>query len=157
QPLHAFDRDKLQTVAGGKSLTLGVRFAEKTEKIKTLDDQERSLTPQNLLITANEHPVAIAGVMGGGNTEVENSTQNLVLEAALFDGVTIRRSSKAQNLRSESSTRYEQGVNFAALETARNRAIALILELAGGQVVGQVLADYRPEVTQQAIQLRLER
>ena len=157
QPLHAFDRDKLQTVAGGKSLTLGVRFAEKTEKIKTLDDQERSLTPQNLLITANEHPVAIAGVMGGGNTEVENSTQNLVLEAALFDGVTIRRSSKAQNLRSESSTRYERGVNFAALEAARNRAIALILELAGGQVVGQAQADYRPEATQRSIQLRLER
>ncbi|MFM7576176.1 MAG: phenylalanine--tRNA ligase subunit beta, partial [Microcystaceae cyanobacterium] len=66
-------------------------------------------------------------------------------------------SSKAPNLRRESSTRYERGVNFAALETARNRAIALILELAGGQVVGQVLADYRPEVTQQAIQLRLER
>ncbi len=157
QPLHAFDRDKLQTVAGGQSLTLGVRFAEKTEKMQTLDDQERALTPQNLLITANNHPVAIAGVMGGSRTEVENTTQNLILEAALFDGVTIRRSSKAQNLRSESSTRYERGVNFAGLEAARNRAIALILELAGGQVVGQAQADNRPEVTQRSIQLRLER
>ncbi|MGL5032933.1 MAG: phenylalanine--tRNA ligase subunit beta, partial [Microcystaceae cyanobacterium] len=157
QPLHAFDLEKLQTVAGGKSLTLGVRFAEESEKIQTLDAQERVLTTHNLLITANDKPVAIAGVMGGGNTEVDTTTKNIILESALFDGVVIRRSSKSQNLRSESSTRYERGVNFSALETARNRAIALILELTGGQVIGQAVADYRPDTSQKSIQLRLAR
>ncbi|MGL5032480.1 MAG: phenylalanine--tRNA ligase subunit beta, partial [Microcystaceae cyanobacterium] len=149
--------EKLQTVAGGKSLTLGVRFAQESEKIQTLDAQERVLTTHSLLITANDKPVAIAGVMGGGNTEVDTTTKNIILESALFDGVVIRRSSKSQNLRSESSTRYERGVNFSALETARNRAIALILELTGGQVIGQAVADYRPDTSQKSIQLRLAR
>ncbi|MFM1841741.1 MAG: Phenylalanyl-tRNA synthetase beta chain [Cyanobacteriota bacterium] len=155
QPLHAFDREKLQTVAGSEPLTLGVRFAQAQETLITLDDQERALQSQNLLITANDKPVAIAGVMGGGATEVDDQTQNLVLEAALFDGVTIRRSSKAINLRSESSTRYERGVNQCELETALNRAIALIQKLAGGTVVQQGKADHRQNLGGTTISLRL--
>jgi len=155
QPLHAFDREKLQTVAGSESLTLGVRFAQAQETLLTLDDQERTLQPQNLLITANNTPVAIAGVMGGGETEVDSQTQNLVLEAALFDGVTIRRSSKAINLRSESSTRYERGVNQCELEVALNRSIALIQELAGGTVSQQGQADHRQNRGGGVIHLRL--
>ncbi|MGL5192943.1 MAG: phenylalanine--tRNA ligase subunit beta, partial [Chroococcales cyanobacterium] len=77
QPLHAFDRDRLQTLAGGDSLTLGVRFAQSGETFKTLDGQTRTLQAQNLLITANNQPVAIAGVMGGEETEVYEGTQNL--------------------------------------------------------------------------------
>ena len=96
QPLHAFDRDRLQSFAGGKSVTIGVRFAEEGEKIITLDGQERSLKELNLLITANNKPVALAGVMGGQDTEVNEETVNLVLESALFDPIAIRRSSKAQ-------------------------------------------------------------
>ncbi|MGA1622497.1 MAG: phenylalanine--tRNA ligase subunit beta, partial [Synechocystis sp.] len=155
QPLHAFDREKLQTVAGSDGLTLGVRLARDSETLLTLDDQERTLKPQNLVITANDTPVAIAGVMGGGDTEVDEQTQNLVLEAALFDGVTIRRSSKAINLRSESSTRYERGVNQCELETALNRAIALIQELAGGTVIQQGQADHRQNRGGATITLRL--
>jgi phenylalanyl-tRNA synthetase beta chain len=157
QPLHAFDRDRLQSFAGSKSVTIGVRFAEEGEKIITLDGQERSLKELNLLITANKKPVALAGVMGGQDTEVNEETVNLVLESALFDPIAIRRSSKAQGLRSESSGRYERGINPAALEYACQRAIDLILELAGGTVSSQVKADYRADQSSRSIELRLER
>jgi phenylalanyl-tRNA synthetase beta chain len=157
QPLHAFDRDRLQTIAGGNSLTIGVRFANEDETFKTLDGQTRSLKAQNLLIVANDCPVALAGVMGGEATEVHTQTQNLVLEAALFDPVVTRRSSRAQSLRTESSARYERGVNQAELEVACNRAIALIVELAGGTPIAQTVADTRASLASQSIELRLDR
>lgn len=159
QPLHAFDRDRLQTVAGGDTVTISVRLAKSGESLKTLDGQTRTLQPQNLLITANDQPVALAGVMGGEETEVHEGTQNLVLEAALFEPVAIRRSARSQGLRSESSTRYERGVNQAELGLACCRAIALITELAGGTVVTQETADTRPEPSTWArsIELRLDR
>ena len=158
QPLHAFDREKLQQVAGGTDLTIGVRFATDNESLKTLDGKERQLNPQNLLITANNQPVALAGVMGGESTEVDGTSQNIVLEAALFDPVVVRRSSRSQSLRSEASTRYERGVNQVELDSAANRAIALLQELAGGTVVGGVMVDARPDPKSlQAIELRLGR
>ncbi|MBO0349424.1 phenylalanine--tRNA ligase subunit beta, partial [Phormidium pseudopriestleyi FRX01] len=162
QPLHAFDRDRLQTLAGGDSLTLGVRFAQSGETFKTLDGQTRTLQAQNLLITANNQPVAIAGVMGGEETEVYEGTENLILEAALFDPPAVRRSSRAVGLRTESSARYERGVNYAGLETACDRAIALFHELAGGTPVYQKIADARPEELRvggavQSIELRRDR
>ncbi|BAY64632.1 phenylalanyl-tRNA synthetase subunit beta [Calothrix brevissima NIES-22] len=159
QPLHAFDRDRLQAVAGGGNLNIGVRFATNGETLKTLDGQTRNLTAQNLLITANDKPVAIAGVMGGEETEVDAGTQNLVLEAALFDSVAIRRSSRSVGLRSESSGRYERGVNRAELEVACRRALSLITELAGGVIVKQEIADTRPDPSTWtgSIKLRLDR
>ncbi|NJK47210.1 phenylalanine--tRNA ligase subunit beta [Candidatus Gracilibacteria bacterium] len=157
QPLHAFDRDRLQAFASSKDLTIGVRYAKEKESFKTLDGQTRSLKAQNLLITANDRPVALAGVMGGEETEVYEGTQNLVLEAALFDPVVTRRSSRAQSLRTESSARYERGVNQAELETACNRAIALIIELAGGKPIAQTTADARANLSNQFIELRLAR
>lgn len=157
QPLHAFDRDRLQTLVGGKSLKIGVRFAQDKESLKTLDGQNRQLHGQNLLITANDRPVAIGGVMGGEETEVYEGTQNLILEAALFEPVAIRRSSRAQGLRTESSSRYERGVNQVELELACQRAIALIGELAGGTPTAQVIADARPDLSNQSIELRLAR
>ncbi|MGL4880899.1 MAG: phenylalanine--tRNA ligase subunit beta, partial [Waterburya sp.] len=141
QPLHAFDREKLQQVAVSNDLTIGVRFAQAGEKLKTLDEQERNLVTDNLLITANDKPVALGGVMGGEETEVDDNTSNIVLEAALFDPVVIRRSSRAQNLRSEASTRYERGVNQVELESACQRAIALLQELASGNPVNQAISD----------------
>ena len=137
QPLHAFDREKLRQVAGDKTLTLGVRYAKEGETLKTLDGQDRKLQTQNLLITANDKPVAIAGVMGGEETEVDGDTQNIILEAAIFSPVAIRRSARAQGLRTEASTRYERGVNQAELALACRRAIILITELAGGEVLAQ--------------------
>lgn len=162
QPLHAFDREKLQTVAGGdnsSNLKIGVRFAQPKETLKTLDGQTRSLSNQNLLIVANDKPVALAGVMGGEETEVDHNTQNIVLEAALFDNVAIRRSSRAVGLRSESSSRYERGVNFAGLETACDRALSLITEIAGGTIITQEIADTRPDPStwSRVVSLRLAR
>jgi phenylalanyl-tRNA synthetase beta chain len=159
QPLHAFDRDRLQSVAGSDSLTIGVRFANPGETLKTLDGQTRTLSTQNLLITANNKPVALAGVMGGEETEVHDGTQNLLLEAALFDSVAIRRSSRSVGLRSEASGRYERGVNRAELEVATRRALSLISELAFGTIATQEIADSRPDPSTwtHSIELRLDR
>jgi len=157
QPLHAFDLQRLQTVAGDTHLTLGVRFATPDESLTTLDGQNRQLTSQNLLITINDRPVALAGVMGGEETEVYQGTTDIVLEAALFDPVVIRRSSRSQSIRTEASTRYERGVNQVELDVACKRAIALILELAGGTVTTQAVADVRRENWSTSIHLRLER
>ncbi len=158
QPLHAFDRDRLKNVAGGDSLTIGVRFATQGERLQTLDGQTRNLVEQNLLITANDRPVALAGVMGGEETEVYEDTTSIVLEAAIFDPVAIRRSSRAQGLRTEASTRYERGVNLVELDLAHQRAIALIVELADGTVVTSAIADARPDSNNRnSIELRLQR
>jgi phenylalanyl-tRNA synthetase beta chain len=159
QPLHAFDKQRLQSVAGSEDLTIGVRFAVAGESLKTLDGQTRNLSSQNLLITANETPVALAGVMGGEETEVDDGTQSIVLEAALFDSVAIRRSSRSVGLRSEASGRYERGVNRAELEIACNRALAMISELADGVIVHQEVADTRPHPSSwsRSISLRLDR
>ena len=159
QPLHAFDCDRLKSVASSENLTIGVRFANNGESLKTLDGQTRTLSTQNLLITANDRPVALAGVMGGQETEVHAGTQSLVLEAALFDSVAIRRSSRSAGLRSEASGRYERGVNSAELEIANRRALSLISELASGILVQQEIADTRPDPStwSRSIALRLDR
>ncbi|PSB00448.1 phenylalanine--tRNA ligase subunit beta [Merismopedia glauca] len=158
QPLHAFDGERLQAVAGSKPV-LGVRFAQAGETFKTLDSQSRTLQTQNLLITAGNVPVALAGVMGGEETEVHSGTTSLVLEAAIFDSASIRRSARAQGLRTEASTRYERGVNLAELDIACQRAINLMTELAGGTVVSQAKNDARPDPSSwtRTIKLRLER
>jgi phenylalanyl-tRNA synthetase beta chain len=161
QPLHAFDADKLQAVSGSDTIQMGVRYAEKQgEALKTLDGQSRQLQLQNLLITTHNTPVALAGVMGGENTEVSTGTQNIVLEAAIFDPVAVRKSARSQGgIRSEASTRYERGVNLAELEIAATRAIELIIQLAGGKIICQDVIDHRPDLTLQprTIKLRLER
>jgi phenylalanyl-tRNA synthetase beta chain len=158
QPLHAFDRDRLQTMAGKPELTLGVRFAQPNETLTTLDGQNRTLQTETLLITVNDQPVSLAGVMGGETTEVYAATENLVLEAAIFDSATIRRSARTQGLRTEASSRYERGVNLAELSIACRRALHLITELAGGTIATQVTADTRPEaIASRTIELRLER
>ena len=149
QPLHSFDAD---TLADG--IKIGVRFAKAGEKLKTLDDSDRSLTTQNLLITSGDKPIAIAGVMGGAETEVSEKTINIVLEAALFTQVTTRRSARAQGLRTEASARYERGVNQAAIESASAKAVQMIMEMAGGEVVEQSVMDARSKEVR-VIDLRL--
>lgn len=159
QPLHAFDRERLQAIAGSENLTIGVRFAHPGETLKTLDGQVRHLSQQSLLITANDKPVALAGVMGGEESEVVDNTQNIILEAALFDNVAIRRSSRSVGLRSEASSRYERGVNFAGLEIATRRALSLITELTGGTIITQSQEDTRPDPANwsRTVHLRLQR
>jgi phenylalanyl-tRNA synthetase beta chain len=156
QPLHAFDADALERVAQSKEVILGVRFANAQERLQTLDGQVRALSPQNLLITCADQPVALAGVMGGEETEVQNATQTVILEAALFHSLAIRRSARAQGLRTEASARYERGANEALLEMACRHALALLQELAGATVVSQAIADHR-NTLQRTLQLRLAR
>jgi phenylalanyl-tRNA synthetase beta chain len=153
QPLHAFDADRLG------SYQLGVELAQLPNTFKTLDDQDRPLQSTSLMITAGGQPVALAGVMGGANSEVYVGTTNVVLEAAIFDSVAVRKSARAQSLRSEASTRYERGVNMAELDTANQRALNLIIEICGGTITAQAIADHRPDWVGQprTIKLRLDR
>jgi phenylalanyl-tRNA synthetase beta chain len=155
QPLHAFDADTLK-----EGFDINVQFSsgkgDRKQKITTLDAQERELHPQNLLITSGDVPVAIAGVMGGKDTEVSEKTQNIVLEAALFDRAVVRRSARAQGLRTEASSRYERGVNQSALEIASARAAQMIIEVAGGNIIEQCQVDRRNVMTR-TIELRLSR
>lgn len=157
QPLHAFDQERLQGIANSPDLKLGVRFAQGGETLKTLDGQERTLTSQNLLITVQDHPIALAGVMGGEDSEVYEGTQNLVLEAAIFTPPVVRRSARAQGLRTEASIRYERGINQAELALACRRAIRLISELSGGVPVVQETASSVGEPLTRTVELRLER
>lgn len=159
QPLHAFDRDRLLAKTGSDKLKVDVRWAQPGESLSTLDGQTRKLLAQTLLITADNQPVALAGVMGGEETEVNHDTQNLLLEAALFDPVAIRRSARSQGLRTEASARYERGVNQVELEIACRRALLLFQQLAGGVVINQQIADCRPDigVLTRSIALRLDR
>jgi phenylalanyl-tRNA synthetase beta chain len=156
QPLHAFDADRLATDG---HYHIGVELAQPPQTFTTLDGQERQLQAQNLLIVANGQPVALAGVMGGAESEVSDSTTNILLEAAIFDSVAIRKSARCQGLRSEASTRYERGVNLAELEMANQRALNLLTEIAGGTVTVQDFADGRPDWVNQPrkISLRLDR
>ncbi|MEO0406077.1 MAG: phenylalanine--tRNA ligase subunit beta [Cyanobacteria bacterium P01_A01_bin.135] len=157
QPLHAFDYDRLMAIAAGDGLSIGVRFAQPKETLKTLDGQERKLPPESLLITADNTPVALAGVMGGEDTEVHSGTTAVLLEAALFDSVAIRRSARSHSLRTEASARYERGVNQAELGRACSRALHLLKELAGGSLVHQATAAAEGQAGTRTIELRQAR
>lgn len=133
QPLHAFDYDKL----GSKEIL--VRRAKDGEVIETLDDVKRMLTPDHLVITNGTEPVALAGVMGGANSEVSSDTTTVMLESAYFTGGAIRKASKDHGLRSEASSRYEKGVDPERVRPAAERAAELMIELAGGEVLGGVV------------------
>lgn len=136
QPLHAFDYDSLAT---GEIV---VRKATEGEKITTLDDQERTLKASDLVITNGKEPVAIAGVMGGANSEVTEKTTTVVIESAYFDGLTVRQTSRDLGLRSDASARFEKGVDPNRVIPAAERAAALLAELAGGEVLeGTCIVD----------------
>ncbi|MDQ6599878.1 phenylalanine--tRNA ligase subunit beta [Bacillus salipaludis] len=129
QPLHAFDYDRL----GSKEIL--VRRAKDGEKIVTLDDAERTLTSDHLVITNGSEPVAIAGVMGGANSEVISDTTTVLLEAAYFSGAAVRKASKDHGLRSEASARFEKGVDPNRVRAAGDRAAYLMVKYAGGEVL----------------------
>ncbi|WP_144547878.1 phenylalanine--tRNA ligase subunit beta [Bacillus sp. X1(2014)] len=136
QPLHAFDYDRL----GSKEIL--VRRATDGEKFVTLDDAERTLTSDHLVITNGTEPVALAGVMGGANSEVTSDTTTVLLESAYFNGATVRKASKDHGLRSEASARFEKGVDPNRVRAAGNRAAYLMAKYAGGEVLeGAVEAD----------------
>ncbi|MBB6445661.1 phenylalanine--tRNA ligase subunit beta [Bacillus benzoevorans] len=129
QPLHAFDYDRL----GSKEIV--IRRAKEGEKITTLDDTERTLTANHLVITNGAEPVAIAGVMGGANSEVKEDTTTVIIEAAYFAGPVVRKASKDHGLRSEASARFEKGVDPKRTRAAGERAAQLMAQYAGGTIL----------------------
>ena len=129
QPMHAFDINSISE----KHIT--VRRAENGEKITTLDETERVLDEKDLVIADEEKAVAIAGVMGGLNSEIEKDTQTVVFESAMFYGGNIRKTAKKVGLRTESSARYEKGLSTENTLRAINRAVELVKLLGAGEVV----------------------
>ncbi|MEN3345803.1 MAG: phenylalanyl-tRNA synthetase beta chain [Arthrobacter sp.] len=125
QPLHFYDQDKL-------SGEIVVRRAVPGEKLKTLDGKERTLDAEDLLITDDSGPIGVAGVMGGASTEVSDATSTILIEAAHFEEVSIARSRRRHKLPSEASKRFERGVDWHVAGVAAQRAVDLLVELAGG-------------------------
>jgi phenylalanyl-tRNA synthetase beta chain len=159
-PLHAFDYHLLQsssTVSAGRRdacATIIVRRAAAGEKFKTLDGVERTLTNEMLLIADEQKGIALAGVMGGQNTEINEKTVDVLIESAYFSPTNIRRTSKALGLRSESSYRFERGADIGICDWASQRAAQLILETAGGQLAEGVVDAYPKPVEPKQITLR---
>ncbi len=151
QPLHAFDYDAIQ------DKTIVVRRASAGEKMVTLDDNERELNPEMLVIADTKVPVALAGVMGGLDSEVTDKTTNVLLESAFFNGPSIRRTSAALGLRSEASLRFEKGIDPNGCLRAVNRAAQLIVEMGAGEIVQGVVDNYPKPVANSKITLRPER
>ena len=135
QPTHFFDADKL-----GKEVL--VRDAKENEKITTLDGVERALTPNDIVITDGVKPTCIAGVMGGENTEVDENTKNIFIEAAIFDAFSITKTANRLNLKSEASRMYGRGLNYEYTIAAMDRCLSLLEIYAGGEVLsGELLHD----------------
>ena len=134
QPMHAFDLDTFE----GNQIV--VREARAGEKLVTLDDEERELETSDLVIAVADKPVALAGVMGGAATEISSQSSRVVLEAAVFDGTSIRKTSGRLNLRSESSSRFEKGINLATVTEALDAAASMIADLAGATVKAGIVS-----------------
>jgi len=135
QPLHFFDKDKL----GNKIV---VKNAKDNYEFVTLDEKTRILNSDDIVITNGEEPVCIAGVMGGLNTEIDDNTQNILIESAIFDAVSIRNTASRLNLRSEASIRYGKGLNYEYTNSAVERACHLLEKYAGATVLsGTVMHD----------------
>ena len=151
QPLHTFDADK---IAGGKVI---VRRAAEGEKIVTLDGVERNLHANDMVIANAEGPMCIAGVFGGIDSGVTESTVNVFLESAYFDPGSIRKTSKSHGLQTDASFRYERGADPGIIPLAARRAALLIQELAGGHVTGKVQVNYPQPIEKKVIDLDYDR
>jgi phenylalanyl-tRNA synthetase beta chain len=151
QPMHAFDRDLL---AGFKII---IRRAHKKEAFASLDGSKLVLEEDALVIADAEKPVALAGVMGGANSEVSETTRTVVLETACFDPVMVRQASKKYGIRTDSSFRFERSVDISAVMSAQSRAALLIRELAGGDICRERIDLYPNPKVSTPIDLRVAR
>ena len=149
QPLHYYDADRLGN-------TLVVRNAKDNEVLKTLDNQERTLTPEDIVIADKEKAVGLAGVMGGLSTEVENDTKNIIIESAIFDAVKIRKTSK-RILRSEASNRFEKGLDPKRTYMAIERSCHLLEKYANAKVVGGLVEYKNIDIKDKVIDITLEK
>ena len=151
QPLHAFDYDRL------KENRIVVRKAGEGEVFTTLDGKTHTMSKDNLMICDGQRPVALAGVMGGLNSEIFSESKNVLIESAFFDPITIRRSSKRLGLSTEASYRFERGVDIDGAVPALRRAMRLISELAGGEVIQGIIDNYPTPRSPREIDLRVDK
>lgn len=151
QPLHAFDYQKLNTQE------ILVRRGKDAETLVTLDGESRTVSGDDIVITNGQVPVALAGVMGGLDSEITATTTTVALEAALFDPLAIRLTSKKFNLRSESSARFEKGINQATVAAACDAAAVMIAELSGGQVLKGAVEGATVDVAPVSVAITLDR
>jgi phenylalanyl-tRNA synthetase beta chain len=151
QPLHAFDLEKLLDRA------IVVRQARPGERLRTLDDAQRALHTEDLIIADAQRPVALAGVMGGGDTEVTDATSDVLIESAHFNPLAVRRMARRHGLRTEASVRFERGLDAEATVSAADRAAALMAELAGGRVLEGALDAHPMPKPRPRVELRLRR
>ncbi len=151
QPMHAFDLEKL----AGKEIR--IRRARPGERITTLDGVDRALDPQMLVIADGERAQAVAGVMGGGQSEVSGSTRTIVLESAFFNPKSVRLTSKKLGLKTEASSRFERGADVNAAVKGIERAVALLEEIGAGSASGGVIDQYPEPVAPRKIELRRAR
>jgi phenylalanyl-tRNA synthetase beta chain len=135
-PLHAFDLSRL------KQQKIIVRRAKPGEPLRTLDGVDRTLTRDNLVIADGAHPVALAGVMGGEESEIAPSTRSVLLESAWFEPVSVRRTAKSQGLHTEASHRFERGADIMMAPLALDRTAALIQQIAGGEILEGMIDVY---------------
>jgi phenylalanyl-tRNA synthetase beta chain len=151
QPLHAFDFDKLE------GRRIGVRNASRGEKLISIDGRERELQPEMLVIADAARPVALAGVMGGRDSEVSDSTVNVLLESARFDPLSVRKTARHLAMKSDSSYRFERGIDPLLPEKASMRAAQLIVQTAGGELLKGDVAAGATGYSPKRLTLRLEK
>jgi len=149
QPLHYYDANRLGD-------TLIVRNAENNEQLTTLDNIERTLTEEDIIIANNESPVGLAGVMGGLSTEVENDTKNIIIEAAIFNSTKVRLTAK-KILRSESSNRFEKGLDPNRTYMAIERSCALLEKYADAEIVSGMIIHDNVNKEEKTIEIRFEK
>ena len=151
QPLHAFDFHKL----GGKRIV--VRRAAAGEKLKTLDGVERELTSEMLVIADAERPVALAGIMGGEESEISSTTTDVLIESAYFDPDSVRRTARALGMDTEASRRFERGADIEGVLRAQERCVQLICELAGGAATEDWIDVYPGQFVSRSVRFRPQR
>ena len=139
QPLHAFDYEKIN------NQTINVKKYEKELKFKTLDEVERIINPNDLTISDSKRPLCLAGIFGGVDSGISNETNSIFIESAFFDPVTVRKSAKHHNLSTDSSYRFERGIDPNTTKYALKRAVLMIKEICDGSIVSSDLIDLYPK------------
>lgn len=149
KPTHVFDQDLLE---GGRII---VRRARAGETLKTLDGVDRRLTTEDLVVADAKKPVGLAGVMGGFDTMITDTTKNVLIESAWWDPITIRKMSKRHGIHTDASHRFERGADFESTVLSTNRVAELILQSGGGELVGDVGDVIAKQIDQAPIALRI--
>ena len=150
-PMHTFDLDN---ISGNE---INVRYAKKGEKLTTLDNEKRDLKDFHLLICDGDKPIALAGIMGGINSEINDGTTNILIESAYFSPTVVRKGAKVLDLSTEASRRFERDTDMDGIIPAINQLAALIVEVAGGEICKGVVDEYPAEKMQRTIDFSIEK